>query len=137
MRLILAIAMLLLSAPAWAHKPSDSLLSLTVQHDRIEGRWDIALRDLDDAIGLDADGDGALTWGEVRSKHDEVAAYALSRLTITSSQTRCSTAIRRPCRMTMRAARCNSASKRCWPNTAISIMKPRPLRSPENNRATT
>ena len=91
MRLILAIAMLLLSAPAWAHKPSDSLLSLTVQHDRIEGRWDIALRDLDDAIGLDTDGDGAITWGEVRSKHDEVAAYALSRLTITSSQTRCST----------------------------------------------
>ena len=72
MRLILAIAMLLLSVPAWAHKPSDSLLSLTVQHDRIEGRWDIALRDLDDAIGLDADGDGAITWGEVRSTHDKL-----------------------------------------------------------------
>ena len=59
MRLILALAILLLSTPAWAHKPSDSLLSLTAQHDRIGGRWDIALRDLDDAIGLDADGDGA------------------------------------------------------------------------------
>jgi HupE / UreJ protein len=91
MRFILAIAMLLLSAPAWAHKPSDSLLSLTVQHDRIEGRWDIALRDLDDAIGLDTDGDGAITWGEVRSKHDEIAAYALSRLTITSDKTPCPT----------------------------------------------
>jgi hypothetical protein len=90
MRLIFALAMLLLSAPAWAHKPSDSLLSLTVQRDRIEGRWDIALRDLDDAIGLDTDGDGAITWGEVRSKHDEIAAYALSRLTITSGETRCS-----------------------------------------------
>jgi hypothetical protein len=89
MRLILAIAMLLLSTPAWAHKPSDSLLSLTVQHDRIEGRWDIALRDLNDAIGLDTDGDGTITWGEVRSSHDELAAYALSRLTITSGETRC------------------------------------------------
>lgn len=89
MRLILALAMLLLSVPAWAHKPSDSLLSLTVQHNRIEGRWDIALRDLDDAIGLDADGNGAITWGEVRSTHDEIAAYALSRLTITSGDTRC------------------------------------------------
>jgi hypothetical protein len=89
MRLILAVAILLLSAPAWAHKPSDSLLSLTVQHDRIEGRWDIALRDLDDAIGLDADGDGAITWGEVRSKHDKIAAYALARLTITSGKARC------------------------------------------------
>lgn len=53
MRLILALAILLLSTPAWAHKPSDSLLSLTVQDDRIEGRWDIALRDLDDAMRLD------------------------------------------------------------------------------------
>jgi hypothetical protein len=90
MRLILAIAMLLLSAPAWAHKPSDSLLSLTVQHDRIEGRWDIALRDLDDAIGLDTDGDGAITWGEVRTAHEKIAAYALSRLTVTSGETGCS-----------------------------------------------
>jgi hypothetical protein len=89
MRLILALSILLLSTPAWAHKPSDSLLSLTVQQDRIEGRWDIALRDLDDAIGLDADGDGAITWGEVRSTHDEIAAYALSRLTITSGGTGC------------------------------------------------
>jgi len=89
MRLILALAMLLFSAPAWAHKPSDSLLSLTVQHDRIEGRWDIALRDLDDAIGLDADGGGTITWGEVRSKHDEIAGYAFSRLTITSGETSC------------------------------------------------
>src|SRR5512141_2040544 len=89
MPLIFAIALLLLSAPAWAHKPSDSLLSLTVQHDRIEGRWDIALRDLDDAIGLEADRDGAITWGEVRSTQDKIAAYALSRLTITSGETRC------------------------------------------------
>ena len=83
------MALLLLSAPAWAHKPSDSLLSLTVQQDRIEGRWDIALRDLDDAIGLDADGDGAITWGEVRSSRDKIAAYSLSRLTITSGETDC------------------------------------------------
>ena len=89
MPLIFAIALLLLSAPAWAHKPSDSLLSLIVEHDQIEGRWDIALRDLDDAIGLDADGDGSITWGEVRSRHDEIAANALSRLTVTSGETPC------------------------------------------------
>ena len=90
MRLILAImALLLLSAPAWAHKPSDSYLALAVKDSQVEGRWDIALRDLDYAIGLDTDGDGAITWGEVRSKHDEIAAYALSRFTITSGETRC------------------------------------------------
>ncbi len=88
---IIAIALLLLSAPAWAHKPSDSYLMLTVQDNRVEGRWDIALRDLDDAIGLDTDGDGSITWGEVRSKHDEIAAYALSHLTLTSSEISCRT----------------------------------------------
>jgi len=44
---------------------------------------------LDDAIGLDADEDGAITWGEVRSTHEEIAAYALSRLTISSGETPC------------------------------------------------
>lgn len=89
MRILLAIALLLLNAPAWAHKPSDSYLSLTVQRNRVEGRWDIALRDLDDAMGLDADGNGEITWGEVRSKHKEIDAYALSRLTLASGENPC------------------------------------------------
>lgn len=91
MRILLVIAWLLLSLPAWAHKPSDSYLSLAVQNDHIEGQWDVALRDLDNAIGLDGDGNGQLTWGEVRSKHDEISAYALSRLTISSDTGTCRT----------------------------------------------
>jgi hypothetical protein len=68
--------------PAHAHKPSDSYLTLKVGEERITGQWDIALRDLDFAIGLDADGDGKITWGEVRAKHAEIAAYAGARLAI-------------------------------------------------------
>jgi len=91
MRTLLVIAWLLLSLPAWAHKPSDSYLSLSVQNDHIEGQWDIALRDLADAIGLDGDGDGQLTWEEVRNKHDEIKAYALSRLALSADQQTCTT----------------------------------------------
>lgn len=91
MRILLVIVLLLMSRPAWAHKPSDSYLSLTIQQVRVEGRWDIALRDLDDAIGLDGDGNGEITWGEVRSRHDQIAAYALSRLTLASGERRCAT----------------------------------------------
>ena len=66
-----------------AHKPSDSYLSITqADSGSLSGRWDIALRDLDFAIGLDADGDGAITWGEVRAKHADIAAYALARLAL-------------------------------------------------------
>ena len=71
---------------AYAHKPSDSYLALKVQEangvSRIEGQWDIALRDIDYAIGLDADNDGVITWGELRTRHAEVAAFALSHLNV-------------------------------------------------------
>jgi hypothetical protein len=93
MRFLLVIAWLLFSCPAWAHKPSDSYLSLSVQHDRVEGQWDIALRDLADAIGLDGDGDSQLTWGEVRNKHEEITAYALSRLALSADRQPCTTQV--------------------------------------------
>ena len=94
MRILFVIVVLLLSSlPAWAHKPSDSYLTLTVEQDRIAGQWDIALRDLDNTIGLDGDGDGQLTWGEVRNKHGEIAAYALSRLTLSAGAQPCTTQV--------------------------------------------
>jgi HupE / UreJ protein len=91
MRILFIIVSLVFALPAWAHKPSDSYLSLSVQNDHIEGQWDIALRDLADAIGLDSDGNGELTWGEVRTKHDEIRAYALSRLALSADQQACTT----------------------------------------------
>ncbi len=93
MRILLVILSLLFSLPAWAHKPSDSYLSLSVAHDQVEGQWDIALRDLDDAIGLDRDGNGQLTWGEVRDAHGEISAYALSRLVLSAGTRTCTTQV--------------------------------------------
>jgi hypothetical protein len=93
MKILLIIASLLFSPSVWAHKPSDSYLALTVQRDHIEGQWDIALRDLADAIGLDRDGDGRLMWGEVRARHDEIRTYALSRLTLSAGTRPCATRV--------------------------------------------
>ena len=90
--LILALA--LISLPAAAHKPSDSYLTLTVSGTTLDGRWDIALRDLDYALGLDGNDDGAITWGELRTRHDDIAAYALSRLTIAADDGVCATRAR-------------------------------------------
>ncbi|MEO8426531.1 MAG: HupE/UreJ family protein [Verrucomicrobiota bacterium] len=64
----------------YAHKPSDSYLSLQVDNTTTIGQWDIALRDLEYAIGLDANNDGAITWGELRARQKAVEDYALSRL---------------------------------------------------------
>ncbi|MFT3954493.1 MAG: HupE/UreJ family protein [Piscinibacter sp.] len=85
----LAAATLFAALPAQAHKPSDSYLTLTQEGNRLRGQWDIALRDLDAAIGLDADGNGEITWGEVRVRHAEIAAYALARLGISGDGQPC------------------------------------------------
>ena len=82
-RWLLLLATLLsatFGSPVVAHKPSDSYLTLKVAGNRIDGQWDIALRDLDYALGLDANQDGNITWGEVKAKHADIAAYTLARL---------------------------------------------------------
>ncbi|MGX4643679.1 HupE/UreJ family protein [Massilia sp. SYSU DXS3249] len=75
--------------PAQAHKASDSYLALDVKEEKIEGQWDIALRDLEMAVGIDADGDAALTWDEIRARHEAIAAYALARLQLASEGKPC------------------------------------------------
>ena len=85
-RLVLILLLSVWVAPAHAHKPSDSYLALSMQGDRVTGQWDIALRDLDFAIGLDADGNGEITWGEVKAKHQEIAAYATARLVLAADR---------------------------------------------------
>jgi len=82
LRLAVLAAVALAAAPASAHKPSDSLLSLRPAAGGGDGRWDIAVRDLDDVLGLDADGDGAVTWGELAAREGDVRGYALGRLAL-------------------------------------------------------
>jgi HupE / UreJ protein len=77
--------------PASAHKSSDSYLSLRIDGGRISGQWDIALRDLDYAIGIDTDNDGVITWGELRAHHRAIAAYALSNLQLAADGSICPT----------------------------------------------
>ena len=87
----LALALLTSAAtPALAHKPSDSYLKISVQENVVEGQWDIALRDLDHAIGLDGNDDGSITWGELRARQDSIATYAISRLRIERGDSPCS-----------------------------------------------
>ncbi len=79
---LLAVSGLFASNPVLAHKPSDSYLILRADGTSISGQWDIALRDLEYAIGLDSNGDGQITWGELKSRHADIAAYALARFSL-------------------------------------------------------
>ena len=80
-----------LALPAWAHKPSDSYLSLTATagSNDIAVRWDIALRDLDYVLQLDRDGDAKLSWGEVRQRSDDITRYATRHRACSHSKNSC------------------------------------------------
>src|SRR6266571_1816285 len=89
MKALPAVLLLLVASSALAHKPSDSYLALSVEGANVAGQWDIALRDLDFAIGLDDSGDGDITWGEVKAHHSDIAAYELARLKLRSGDGDC------------------------------------------------
>jgi hypothetical protein len=87
---VLSLCLILGSATAQAHLASDSYLRVEIGADgTVSGQWDIALRDLDVAVGLDADQDGKITWGELRARGKEVAAYAFGRLTLERGDSAC------------------------------------------------
>jgi hypothetical protein len=92
MRALAFLSLLFAAAAAQAHKPSDSYLAISVAGAAVRGQWDIALRDLEFAIGLDANGNGEISWGELRAKRSEIGAYAFSRLKINSDGKPCVTA---------------------------------------------
>jgi hypothetical protein len=89
MKALLALVLLSFAIGAAAHKPSDSYLTLERDGVKLQGQWDIALRDLDAAITLDSNGDGEITWGEVRAKSGAIRDYALSRLDVSASGAPC------------------------------------------------
>ncbi|HCK82497.1 MAG TPA: HupE/UreJ family protein [Candidatus Competibacter sp.] len=86
---VLLVLLLGLAPTAFAHKPSDSYLSLTPRENGWRARWDIALRDLEYAVGLDQNGDGAITWGELQARQGAVLQYALAHLTLHAGETLC------------------------------------------------
>ncbi len=79
--------------PAFAHKPSDSYLTLK-KHETdpslIDARWDISLKDLNFAIGLDDNDDNSITWGELKKHHSQISDYVLSFLRFKTENSYCS-----------------------------------------------
>ena len=79
---LLALATLWPAAGAWAHKASDAYVQLDGTSAGVSVRVDIALRDLDAVLDIDADGNGQLTWGEVRAAWPAIDGYVGSHLQV-------------------------------------------------------
>jgi hypothetical protein len=70
------VALLLLAPAAWAHTVGESFFDLDPAAGT--GRFELGLRDLDDALVLDDDGDGRITGREFTAHQAQVAAHVLA-----------------------------------------------------------
>lgn len=79
-RLLVLLALLLLSHTAAAHRASDAQLQISAQAQGYSGVLQVSLVDLDLALRLDDNLDQQLTWGELRRARAEIQSYLQQRL---------------------------------------------------------
>ena len=83
---MILVLLVLLTQSANAHKPSDSYLRIAGGDDTLSIQWDIALKDLDFLLGIDANQNGEITWGEVKARRQAITDYALRHLEVQSGE---------------------------------------------------
>ncbi len=92
--LLALLACLVVALPARAHKPSDAYLTLTPSGAITLVRWDVAVRDLDFALGLDADRDGKVTYAELTAAEPAIVSATRAGLALRTAGGVCE--LRRP-----------------------------------------
>lgn len=86
---LVSLALATGAAPAHAHTLSNGYLELTVEGATARGQLDLAVRDLHDAVGLDADLDGEVRWSEARARTLALTHYVASALVVANGGERC------------------------------------------------
>ena len=80
----LLCALWLVAGPsARAHRLSDGYLTLSAANQRLEGRVELSLHDVEQVIGLDANANGEITWGELLARKAELLGYVQARFKTT------------------------------------------------------
>jgi hypothetical protein len=72
------------STHLFAHQPGLSYINLTVETNRLSGRVDMSLRDLDLVVNLDTDGNGAVTFAELQARQPAIGGYLLKHLSFSA-----------------------------------------------------
>lgn len=82
-------AILLPATLADAHTQSYGFLRVNVANSRVTGQLELAVRDLDFAYAIDANGDGKVTWGELRQREPEISSLVLHGISIGPADAAC------------------------------------------------
>ncbi|MGH8133024.1 MAG: HupE/UreJ family protein [Steroidobacteraceae bacterium] len=80
---------LLLGSTAQAHIASNGFLTAHVQGQDITGSLELAVRDVELAIGVDANRDGKVTWGELRESEPRLVQYVEQHLSLSAQDNAC------------------------------------------------
>jgi hypothetical protein len=79
-KLCCMLILILVGPLAQAHIASNGFLTLKVDGAQVAGAMELAIRDGELAVGLDHDGDGKVTWGELKSSQTALQNYVLGHL---------------------------------------------------------
>jgi hypothetical protein len=77
---------------AMAHSQSYGYLDIATANRSVAGSLALAVRDLDTLFDLDQNGDGKITWGEIRSRESDIATSALEKLAVGTPSENCALA---------------------------------------------
>jgi len=80
--ILAAAALMAATAAASAHTQSYGFLTVTRGEASLDGRIELAVRDLDTAYDLDADRDGKIAWGEYRTRETELGNAVLAGISM-------------------------------------------------------
>jgi len=87
--MVAPVLLLAMATTAQAHIASNGFLTLNVEGSRLSGAVELAMRDVELAVGLDDNRDGRITWGEVRAHQRDLELYMRRKLVIGDGATRC------------------------------------------------
>lgn len=76
---------------ASAHVASNGFLAVDVHGSELSGSVELAVRDVELAVGVDANGDGKVTWGELRAAAPRLVSYLASRMQLATADGACIT----------------------------------------------
>jgi len=88
-RLVAPIAALLVASGAFAHDSRYGFLRLDVGEERIDGEWEIHLRDARIALGLPGDATGDSAWAELRERAPALQALLKERIVLATGAGAC------------------------------------------------